>query len=74
LNYILSKLDIDKIMTRQPITITPEATLVEAAQIMLKHKISGLPVVDKQGNLVGIITESDIFRRVVQGWTQEGQR
>jgi CBS domain-containing protein len=39
---------------------------------MLKHKISGLPVVDKQGNLVGIITESDIFRRVVRGWTQEG--
>jgi CBS domain-containing protein len=72
LNYILSKLDIDKIMTRQPITIAPEATLVEAAQIMLKHKISGLPVVDKQGNLVGIITESDIFRRVVRGWTQEG--
>jgi acetoin utilization protein AcuB len=59
-------------MTPQPITISPEATLAEAAQVMLKHKISGLPVVDKQENLVGIITESDIFRLVVRAWNQEG--
>jgi acetoin utilization protein AcuB len=72
LNYILAKLDVGKIMTPQPITISPEATLAEAAQVMLKHKISGLPVVDKQGNLVGIITESDIFRLVVRVWDHEG--
>ncbi|HXV99313.1 MAG TPA: CBS domain-containing protein [Anaerolineae bacterium] len=72
LNYILAKLDVRKIMTPQPIIISPEATLAEAAQVMLKHKISGLPVVDKQGNLVGIITESDIFRLVVRVWNQEG--
>jgi CBS domain-containing protein len=72
LNYILAKLDVRKIMTPQPITISPEAILAEAAQVMLKHKISGLPVVDKQGNLVGIITESDIFRLVARVWNQEG--
>jgi CBS domain-containing protein len=71
LNYLLAKLEVGKIMTPQPITISPEANLAEAAQVMLKHKISGLPVVDQQGNLVGIITESDIFRRVVRGWNQE---
>jgi acetoin utilization protein AcuB len=72
LNYILAKLDVEKIMTPQPITISPEASLAEAAQVMLKHKISSLPVVDKQEKLVGIITESDIFRLVVRAWNQEG--
>jgi acetoin utilization protein AcuB len=66
LAYILSKLDIEKIMTRNPITISPEATISEAAKIMLEQKVSGLPVVDEAGSLVGIITESDIFRLVVQ--------
>jgi CBS domain-containing protein len=72
LNYVLSKLEVEKIMTPHPITISPEATIVEAADLMLEHKISGLPVVDKQGALVGIITESDIFRLIVQKWRQEG--
>lgn len=70
LAYILSKLDIEKVMTRNPITISPEATISEAAKIMLEHKVSGLPVVDEAGSLVGIITESDIFRLVVQSWHQ----
>lgn len=68
LAYILSKLDIEKVMTRNPITISPEATISEAAKIMLEQKVSGLPVVDEAGSLVGIITESDIFRLVVQSW------
>ena len=58
-------------MTRNPLTIGQEATIAEAAQIMLEHKISGLPVVDGRGQLVGIITESDIFRMVVKNWSQE---
>jgi CBS domain-containing protein len=67
-NYLLTRLKVEEIMTPDPITIYPEATIGEAAQIMLKHKISGLPVVTWEGDLVGIITESDIFRMVVHEW------
>jgi acetoin utilization protein AcuB len=70
LNYLLSKLKIEEIMTRNLITISPYATVGQAAEVMLEHKVSGLPVVDGEIKLVGIITESDIFRMVVQAWRQ----
>ncbi len=65
LNYLLAKLTVEKIMTRDPIAIAPTATIREAAQWMLEHKIGSLPVVEND-KLVGIITESDIFRVLVQ--------
>jgi acetoin utilization protein AcuB len=68
LNYLVNRLKVAEIMTRQPITVSQDATIGEAAQLMLKSMISGLPVLDNQGNLVGIITESDIFRMVVRDW------
>lgn len=68
MNYLLARLKIDKIMTPDPMTIHAEETIGDAASRMLKHKISGLPVVDGNGKLVGIITESDIFRLVVKNW------
>ncbi len=71
LNYLLAKLKLSEIMTRKPVTISPDATIGEGAQLMLDNKISGLPVVDGDGKLVGIITESDIFRLVAAAW-QEG--
>jgi CBS domain-containing protein len=52
-----------QIMTRSVITVTPETSVVEAADIMLKRHISGLPVVDSTGVLVGIISEGDFIRR-----------
>jgi CBS domain-containing protein len=52
-----------QIMTRPVITVTPETTIVEAANIMLQKHVSGLPVVDKAGKLVGIISEGDFIRR-----------
>jgi len=67
-NYLLAKLHVDRIMTRNPLTISAEATIEEAAKIMLENKVSGLPVVDQEQKVVGIITESDIFRMVVQAW------
>lgn len=70
LNYLLAKLQIQEIMTRNPFTVSPEATISEAAQLMLDNKISGLPVVDDSGRVVGIITESDIFRLVVTEWRE----
>lgn len=70
MNYLLANLKLGEIMTRQPQTVAPDATIGEAANIMLTHRISGLPVVDGSGKLLGIITESDIFRMVAHQWRQ----
>jgi acetoin utilization protein AcuB len=71
-NYLLAQLPIKKIMTPDPITIAQEATIGEAARTMLENRVSGLPVIDETGKLVGIITESDIFSMVVlHEWGQE---
>ncbi len=71
LNYIIARLRIQDIMTESPMTIEESATIEEAAKIMLDQKISGLPVTNSDGALVGIITESDIFRLVVKNWHQD---
>ncbi len=55
------------IMTRQVITIAPDATVAEAAQRMLENRISGLPVCDATGRLVGVISEGDLLRRAETG-------
>jgi CBS domain-containing protein len=52
-----------QIMTKPVVTVGPEATIVEAANIMLQKHISGLPVVDSSGELVGIVSEGDFIRR-----------
>lgn len=52
-----------QIMTRSVITIAPEATILEAANTMLQHHVSGLPVLDSAGKLVGIVSEGDFIRR-----------
>jgi CBS domain-containing protein len=52
-----------QIMTRSVISITPDATILEAAKTMLRHHVSGLPVVDAVGKLVGIVSEGDFIRR-----------
>jgi acetoin utilization protein AcuB len=65
LNYLLAKVKVAEIMTKDPLTVTPKTGLTEAAKLMLHHKIGGLPVLE--GNtVVGIITESDIFRAYVR--------
>jgi len=68
LSYRLSKLTIREIMTPNPVTISPDDTIGQAAQLMLNYMIGGLPVMDHNGRLIGIITESDIFRVVVRHW------
>ena len=52
-----------QIMTRPVITILPDASITEAANLMLQRHISGLPVVDATGKLVGIVSEGDFIRR-----------
>jgi acetoin utilization protein AcuB len=67
LHTLLAKLSVREIMTRSPITVRPTTSIARAAQLMLEHKIGGLPVVNRHGRLIGIITESDIFRVLVLG-------
>jgi CBS domain-containing protein len=55
------------IMTTRVVTIHDDAPIYEAARLMLQDDISGLPVVDRAGNLVGIVTEGDLVRRVESG-------
>jgi len=62
LYYLLAELQVKDIMTRNPITVRPDDTVEHAAQLMLENTISGLPVVDDTGQLVGILTQSDVFR------------
>lgn len=52
-----------QIMTKDIITVTPQASIEDAAKIMLRTHISGLPVLDEAGTLVGIVSESDFLRR-----------
>jgi CBS domain-containing protein len=63
-----------QIMTRNVITATPEITIVEAANMMLHNHISGMPVTDSSGSLVGIISEGDFIRRAEIGTQRERSR
>ena len=51
------------VMTGNVISIDPDQTVLQAARLMLQHHISGLPVVDAGGQLVGILSEGDFLRR-----------
>ena len=54
---------IEEVMTRDVITVAPTAPIHQAAQLMVEHGVSGLPVVDDDGRLVGIISEGDLILR-----------
>ncbi len=62
--YVLDRIQVRGIMTPNPITVTPDTPLKEAARIILEMKFGGLPVVDN-GRLVGIITETDLVRTLI---------
>lgn len=55
------------LMTTEVVTIDEDATAQEAAALMLRHRISALPVVDRSGKLVGIVSEGDLMRRAELG-------
>jgi CBS domain-containing protein len=62
------------VMTQHVITVAPDASILQALQLMLQQKISGLPVVDASGNLVGIVTEGDFLRRSETGTERKRSR
>jgi len=63
--YLVSKIKVRDIMTKNPITVPQNFTVEETAEVLLKHKISGVPVVDQNGQLVGTITQTDLFRVLI---------
>ncbi|AJG41503.1 hypothetical protein TRQ7_08610 [Thermotoga sp. RQ7] len=74
LHYLLSKLKVEEIMTKDVVTVNENTPIEDAARIMEERDISGLPVVDDSGRLVGIITQTDIFKVFVEifGTKREG--
>jgi CBS domain-containing protein len=62
------------VMTWGAITVEPEASVTRAVRLMLQNKISGLPVVDDKGQLVGMVTEGDFLRRGELGTQRQRPR
>lgn len=61
LNYLLSKLEVKDVMTKNVLTVSEITPIEEAARIMADNKVGGLPVM-REGHIVGIITETDLFK------------
>jgi CBS domain-containing protein len=62
----LRRIKVYEIMSEDPLTVTPDTGLREAALLMIENKIGGLPVVDENDTVVGIITESDLFEALLE--------
>lgn len=75
INYLLSKINVERVMAKDVITTTEDTPIEEAARIMSDHRIGGLPVI-RDDRLVGIITETDLFNMFLElfGGRCEGVR
>ncbi len=69
-HYLHSAVEIGDIMHRGVVTVPPEMPVSEAASLMIDKRIGGLPVVDEGEGLIGIITETDIFKALVKSLDQ----
>ena len=74
LYYLLSEIKVKDIMTKAPLAVKPSETVEKAAVLMMNNDFGGLPVVDEDLKVVGIITDSDVFKVLVQitGVTEGG--
>jgi acetoin utilization protein AcuB len=61
----MSRVMVGSVMTRNPITVPEDFTIDEVARVMLDNKISGCPVRDREGRILGIFTKSDLFRAII---------
>lgn len=71
INYLLAKLQVRDIMSKDVKTLHPEDTVKSAATLMYDNRIGALPVIDNEGKLAGIITESDVFRIMIAWFNEE---
>ena len=65
INYLMSKVQVEDVMTRDVLTITEDTPLEEAARIMADNKVGGLPIM-RDGRVAGIITETDLFKILLE--------
>lgn len=65
LNYLLSTLSVKEIMTKKIVFARPDETVEFAAVLMLENKVASLPVLDERDNLVGIITQTDVLKVLI---------
>lgn len=74
LYYLLSEIKVKDIMTKAPLAVKPSETVEKAAVLMMNNDFGGMPVVDENLKVVGIITDSDVFKVLVQitGVTEGG--
>lgn len=72
--YLLSKIKVKDIMSKDPVTVPEDYTIEEAADVLFHKKISGAPVVDGKGQMIGLIAQADIFRALLSlsGYGQKG--
>ncbi|HMN28811.1 MAG TPA: CBS domain-containing protein [Caldilineaceae bacterium] len=69
-------LAVGDIMTREVVTIGPGATIGEVAVLLMEHKIGGVPIVEQRANhlhMVGIVSETDIFRLIAAAWQRRDE-
>jgi acetoin utilization protein AcuB len=66
LNYLLMKMKVKDLMKKNVITVSPEDTVIDAISLGMKHDIGGFPVLNDRGDLVGIVTETQISRALLQ--------
>ena len=65
LPFLTSRIKVEHIMAKDPITVPADYTVEEAAEVLLENRLSGAPVVQNQGRLVGIITKTDILKVLI---------
>ncbi len=63
--YLISKIKVHDIMTKDPISVSQDYTVEETAEVLMRKKISGCPVVNNKGDLVGVITRDDLFKVLI---------
>jgi len=71
MNYLLAKLKVSDIMTPDPLYVHADDTIKVAATIMHENKIGALPVVDDKDRILGILTESDVFRVLIEWFNDD---
>jgi acetoin utilization protein AcuB len=71
--YLIARIKIKDVMTKKPITVREDYTVEEAAEVLMQNRISGMPVLDAKGSVVGVITQQDLFK-VLTTMTGYGQR
>ncbi|MFO1322574.1 MAG: CBS domain-containing protein [Burkholderiales bacterium] len=65
-HHLQSVVEVGEVMHRNVVTTTRNTPIAEAAALMVEHRIGGLPVVDAKQKVIGVITETDIFRAFVE--------